>query len=64
VHDETGDTFQWHGEEVNVLEKIRVESQDPNLMSALAKLSALEHEVTKWRTALNIVMGGEGLDSD
>lgn len=64
VHDETGDSFQWRGEKVKVLEKLRVESQDPNILSAMAKLTALDHEVTKWRTALAVVMGGEEPDSD
>ncbi|KAL1959828.1 hypothetical protein VTO42DRAFT_973 [Malbranchea cinnamomea] len=64
VHDETGDVFQWRGEEVKVLEKVRVESQDPNILSAMAKLTALNHEVTKWRTALAVVMGGVESDSD
>lgn len=59
VHDETGDVFHWHGEDVKVMEKVRVESQDPNLMAALAKLTALDHEITKWRTALAAVMGEE-----
>ncbi|KAL2822129.1 Rogdi leucine zipper containing protein-domain-containing protein [Aspergillus cavernicola] len=33
VHDESGDVFLWKGDEVKVREKIRVESQDPSLMS-------------------------------
>ncbi|KAM5438741.1 hypothetical protein McanMca71_000748 [Microsporum canis] len=59
THDETGDVFQWHGEEVTVQEKVRVESQDPSLLSAMAKISALEHEVARWREALSILMGDE-----
>lgn len=59
AHDETGDVFQWRGEEVRVQEKVRVESQDPSLLSAMAKISALEHEVTRWRAALSTLMGDE-----
>ncbi|EZF34924.1 Rogdi leucine zipper containing protein [Trichophyton interdigitale] len=59
THDETGDVFQWRGEEVRVQEKVRVESQDPSLLSAMAKISALEHEVARWRAALSTLMGDE-----
>ncbi|KAK2808149.1 hypothetical protein FQN49_008737 [Arthroderma sp. PD_2] len=59
THDETGDVFLWHGEEVRVQEKVRVESQDPSLLSAMAKIAALEHEVARWREALSILMGDE-----
>ena len=49
---------------VSVREKVRVESADPILLSVAAKLSALEHEVGTWRSALSVVMGenpeGEG----
>ncbi|WEW60533.1 hypothetical protein PRK78_006020 [Emydomyces testavorans] len=64
IHDESGDVFHWNGEEVKVKEKIRVESQDPSLMAAMAKLTALEHEVMKLRRALTVVMGNEDSDSD
>lgn len=40
-------------------EKVRVESQDPSLMAALAKLGALEHTVGLSRRALDVVMGKE-----
>ena len=40
-------------------EKVRVESADPSLMSVAAKLSALEHEVRRWRFNLGVVMGEE-----
>ncbi|KAF2477299.1 uncharacterized protein BDR25DRAFT_309557 [Lindgomyces ingoldianus] len=56
VHDEADRTFMYRGQEVRVKEKIRVESQDPALISAMAKLNALEHSVTLSRKALNIVM--------
>jgi hypothetical protein len=55
-HDEADRTFKYRGQEVRVKEKIRVESQDPALMSAMAKLNALEHSIMLSRKALNIVM--------
>ncbi|PGH13461.1 hypothetical protein AJ80_06330 [Polytolypa hystricis UAMH7299] len=64
VHDESGDEFTWHGEQVKVKEKVRVESQDPSLLSAMAKLNALEHEVSKYRTALAVVMEDDDDDSE
>ncbi|CAO2657613.1 Nn.00g037390.m01.CDS01 [Neocucurbitaria sp. VM-36] len=57
VHDEADRTFKYRGQDVRVKEKIRVESQDPALISASAKLNALEHSVMLSRKALNIVMG-------
>lgn len=59
VHDEADRTFTYRGQEVRVKEKIRVESQDPALISAMAKLNALEHSVILSRKALNIVLGRE-----
>ena len=44
-------------EEVRVKDKIRVESMDPNLMSIMAKLAALEHTIDCARRCLDIVMG-------
>ncbi|KAF2109319.1 RAVE subunit 2/Rogdi [Lophiotrema nucula] len=58
-HDEADRTFTYKGQEVRVKEKIRVESQDPALISAMAKLNALEHSVGLSRKAVNIVMGRE-----
>lgn len=58
-HDESGRTFVCRGQEVRVREKVRVESQDPSLMAAMAKLSALEHGVRVCRRALEVVMGVE-----
>lgn len=57
AHDEAERTFAYKGHEVRVKEKIRVESQDPALLSAMAKLNALEHNVALSRKALDIVMG-------
>ncbi|KAF1841494.1 uncharacterized protein K460DRAFT_434606 [Cucurbitaria berberidis CBS 394.84] len=56
VHDEADRTFKYRGQDVRVKEKIRVESQDPALISASAKLNALEHSVMLSRKALDIVM--------
>jgi hypothetical protein len=57
AHDEVDRTFKYKGQDVRVKEKIRVESQDPALISASAKLNALEHSIMLSRKALNIVMG-------
>lgn len=57
VHDEADRTFKYRGQDVRVREKVRVESQDPALISASAKLNALEHTVMLSRKALEIVMG-------
>ncbi|KAI5304846.1 hypothetical protein KEM56_005831 [Ascosphaera pollenicola] len=65
-HDEVGLEFAFRGQEdapVNVVEKIRVESQDPNLMSAMAKITAMENEVSRWSFALGEIMGVE-VDAD
>lgn len=59
VHDEADRTFKYRSQTVRVKEKIRVETQDPALISAMAKLNALEHSVMLSRKALDIVMGGE-----
>lgn len=64
THDEAGEFFAWKGDEVRVRERIRIESQDPSLMAVMAKLTALEHEVMKWTTALKVLMGTEDTDSD
>ncbi|KXT08697.1 hypothetical protein AC579_7587 [Pseudocercospora musae] len=56
-HDEAHDIFTYKGMEVRVREKVRVESQDPSLMAAMAKLGALERNVALSRRALGVVMG-------
>lgn len=56
-HDEMDQIFTYKGVEVTVKEKVRVESQDPNLMAAMAKMNALERSVALGRKALDIVMG-------
>ncbi|KAF1913592.1 RAVE subunit 2/Rogdi [Ampelomyces quisqualis] len=57
AHDEADRPFKYRGQDVRVKEKVRVESQDPALISASAKLNALEHSIMLSRKALNIVMG-------
>ena len=58
-HDEVGEVFVYRDHEVRVKAKLRVESQDPSLLSAMAKLSALEHSAAMSRKALDTVMGKE-----
>jgi hypothetical protein len=62
THDEVDDIFTWKGEDVKVREKVRVESSDPNLMAALAKLNALERTVELARKGLDTLMGNESED--
>lgn len=64
THDEANEIFKWHDEEVQVKEKVRVESQDPSLMAVMAKLTALEHEVLRWIAALRVLMGNEDTESE
>lgn len=59
MHDEADRAFTYKNSQVRVKEKIRVESQDPALISASAKLNALGHTVMLSRKALSIVMGQE-----
>ncbi|KAL3420435.1 37s ribosomal protein rsm22 [Phlyctema vagabunda] len=58
-HDEMDEVFMYKGEQVRVKEKLRVESADPSLMAALAKLAALEHTLELARNCLRIVMGND-----
>ncbi|PNS15930.1 hypothetical protein CAC42_4331 [Sphaceloma murrayae] len=58
-HDEADDIFTYRNQLVRVREKLKIETQDPSLMAALAKLSALEHTVGLSRKALDVVMGRE-----
>ncbi|KAK6522042.1 hypothetical protein TWF281_002611 [Arthrobotrys megalospora] len=50
------ETYTYKGVEVRVKERIKVESQDPSLMSVVSKLGALEHNLAMGRTSLEIVM--------
>jgi len=63
-HDEMDEVFFYKGEEVRVKEKVRVESADPSLMAAMAKLAALEHTVQIARKCLTIVMGEDVDDGE
>lgn len=58
-HDEAHEVFVHRGQEVRVRDKVRVESQDPSLIAALAKLGAVERSVDGWRRSLAVVMGRE-----
>lgn len=58
-HDEADDIFTWRGQDVRVRDKVRVESADPGLMAALAKLTALDRAVGLARKSLNTLMGQE-----
>jgi hypothetical protein len=57
THDEIDEVFTWKGQEVKVREKIRVESSDPNLMAAMAKLNSLERTIALARKGLDTLMG-------
>ncbi|KAF1982878.1 hypothetical protein K402DRAFT_414751 [Aulographum hederae CBS 113979] len=60
THDEANKIFVYEGRQVRVRDKLRVESQDPGLMSVMAKLGALERGLEMCRRALEVVMGGPG----
>lgn len=62
-HDEAHEVFAYRGQEVRVRDKVRVESQDPSLISAMAKLGALERNVALSRRSLSVVMGQDLYDS-
>ena len=52
--------YTYRGAEVRVKERVRVESQDPSLMSVLAKLGALENNVMLAEKTLSIGMYAAG----
>jgi len=56
-HDEAHEVFTYRGQEVRVRDKVRVESQDPSLIAAMAKLGALERNIAMSRRSLSVVMG-------
>lgn len=58
-HDEADEIFQFKARDVRVMDKVRVESQDPSLIATMTKLSALEHGIKLSREALRVVMGRE-----
>lgn len=49
------DSIQYGGTRAVVHDHIRVESQDPNLISAITKLSALENQLEAMRRKLDII---------
>jgi hypothetical protein len=57
LHDEAHEAFVYRGQEVRVRDKVRVESQDPSLIAAMAKLGALERHIAMSRRSLDVVMG-------
>ena len=57
LHDEAHEVFAYKGQEVRVRDKVRVESQDPSLIAAMAKLGALERHIAMSRRSLDVVMG-------
>lgn len=61
-HDEAHEVFSYRGQEVRVRDKVRVESQDPSLISAMAKLGALERNIALSRRSLDVVMGHDSDD--
>ena len=63
-HDEAHEVYLYKGQEVRVREKVRVESQDPCLMAAYAKLAALERSIAVARRGLDVVMGKEADGED
>ncbi|CCG84563.1 protein of unknown function [Taphrina deformans PYCC 5710] len=50
---ETGGFVRYRGEDVRVVEHIRVESQDPALIAITAKLTALKHNVEEVQKKIN-----------
>lgn len=62
-HDiESFGVFRFRGQTVRVRERVRVESPDPSLMAAWAKLGALQRRCAGARRALAVVMGEEEED--
>ena len=61
MHDDIEEIFTYRGQDVKVKEKYHVESLDPSLMAAMAKLNALERSVAHARKALDVVMGKDEL---
>ena len=57
------EVFVYNGAEVRVRELVRVESQDPTLMAAWAKLGGLEHALGTTIKSLRLVMAAAGIES-
>lgn len=56
------EVFTYNGVEVKVRELVRVESQDPSLMAAWAKLGGLEHVLGMTIKSLKLVMTAAGIE--
>lgn len=54
--------FTYNGNKVKVRELVRVESQDPTLMAAWAKLGGLEHALGTTIKSLRLVMAAAGIE--
>lgn len=53
--------YSYRGMNVRVRERVRVESQDPNLMAVWAKLGGLEHALGLAIKSLGMVSGAAGV---
>jgi hypothetical protein len=53
-----GETYNYHGQEVIVMEQVRVSSADPNFIAVLAKLAVLEERINMLRGKVEIVAHG------
>ncbi|KAH8149194.1 uncharacterized protein LAJ45_06733 [Morchella importuna] len=58
---EGAEVFVYRGASVRVRERIKVESQDPNLMAVWAKLGGLEHALVGAIKSLEMVAGAAGV---
>lgn len=59
--DTQDEVFAYRGMNVRVRERVRVESQDPNLMAVWAKLGGLEHALGLAIKSLGMVSGAAGV---
>ena len=50
-----GETYKYDGNEVIIMEQVRVSSADPNFIAVLAKLAVLEEKVNSLRGKVEIV---------
>jgi Rogdi leucine zipper containing protein len=53
-----GETYHYQGQEVIVIEQVRVSSADPNFIAVLAKLAVLEERINMLRGKVEIVALG------
>lgn len=59
--DAQDEVYAYRGMNVRVRERVRVESQDPNLMAVWAKLGGLEHALGLAIKSLGMVSGAAGV---